>query len=493
MTKPLHSTNIKTSNVILKVTVPKRTGLKRKRGSSGPFYEVLDENEGSPPPTVDSAKIVPTTRDARDLLRCMKDNPESYTIEAVGDINRTHRFRGMPDFVLSTAKAPFMQKMRDHILPFDYDKMKGFKFDESKDFKPNAEIIPPPSWSHDQYPFNYSYHQNPAVKQIVDKFGNIGTTNIQGPRKAYNYPVPFDIDEVPQGPAPEVQPAETLGPLIQELIKEARKLLQQRPIYTRRALQNSLRDLWDRAGENSAKHIYQYVGFIFQSGPWRDAIVRFGVDPRKDPKYRIYQCLMFMLEKEPQDSRAKFQKTKQEKTKRSLQDAEQEKRRTSHLFDGTSVNKDGKVWQVCDITDPLIKEILDTNILRPECDIEKDGWYWNGTWARAKILMKAKMERLLKGETVNDQLYARLARDLPDVYHKKDATPAAKGKFGKEESHLRGAIRSSAFLYKPTSLSGSGDMNRSRNEEVMYHNNDDDDLRPNDDGNELVMEDAESP
>lgn len=491
MTKPLHSTNVKTENILLKVRVPKPTGLKRKRGSLEPFHEVLNGAEGSALPKVDARNSVLKSKDARCLLRSAKDNPEAYTIEAVGEIDRTHRFRGMPDFVLSTANAPFMQKMRDHILPFDYDKMKGFKFDLSRDFKPNAEIIPPPSWSHDQYPFNYSYHQNPAVKQVIDKFGNIGTTNIQGPRKAYNHPVPCDIAEVPSGPAPEVLPAETLGPLVQELINEARKLLEQRPIYTRRALQNSLRDLWDKVGENSAKHIYQYVGYIFQSGPWRDAIVAFGVDPRKDPRFRIYQCLMFMLEKVPQDSRAKYQRTNVEKAKRSLHDADQQTKRTSHLFDGTSVSKDGKVWQVCDITDPVIKGILDTENLRQECDIERDGWYWNGTWARAKTLMKAKIERLLKGEPTNDQLYAKLARDLPDLYEKNDAVPAPKGKFGREESHLRGAIRSAAFLYKPVASNGTGDGSRRRNKDGLTIDNNDDDSRADEVDNEQVMEDAE--
>ena len=492
MTKPLHSTNVKTSNILLKITTPKRTGLKRKRGSSEPYYEVGEICERAQPSNVESSKGMQVARDGRNFLRHLQDNAEAYAVEAIGEISQTHRFRGMPDFVQSTANAPFMQKMRKYILPFDYDQMKHFKFDMSREFKPNGEIIPPPSWSHEQHPFNYFYHQNPSVKQIVDEFGNIGTTNVQGPRKAHNYPVPFDIDMVPQAPAPEVQPAETLGPLVKKLIEEARKVLSERPIYTRRALQNSLRDLWDKVGENSAKHIYQYVGYVFQSGPWRDAIIRFGVDPRKDPKYRIYQCMLFMLEKEPQDSRAKLQRTNLEHTKHSLRDSEQEKRKTTHIFDGTSVGKDGKVWQVCDITDPIIKGILDTNNLRIQCDVEKDGWYWNGTWARAKILMKAKMEHLLKGEQPNNMLYAKLARELPDIIHKTDTIAAPKRTAGKEEIHLRASVRATAFMYKPTSLNALAKDVRKANEENVIAMDKDDSVGRDDAGEDLSMGAPES-
>jgi general transcription factor 3C polypeptide 5 (transcription factor C subunit 1) len=37
LAKPVMSNTVKTNNLLLKVTVPKRTGRKRKRGSDGPF------------------------------------------------------------------------------------------------------------------------------------------------------------------------------------------------------------------------------------------------------------------------------------------------------------------------------------------------------------------------------------------------------------------------------------------------------------------------
>ena len=91
MSKPLKSANVRTNNILVKVTAPKRTGLKRKRGAQGPCYEGLEEDgaasEQSPHPPS-------TVKDAQYLMRILRDRPKDYLIEPVGSIDHTHRFRG---------------------------------------------------------------------------------------------------------------------------------------------------------------------------------------------------------------------------------------------------------------------------------------------------------------------------------------------------------------------------------------------------------------
>lgn len=93
MSKPLLSTNVSTNNVLLKITVPKRTGLKRRKGSQGPFHEGLEKTIDSAPVTK-QPKLVCMTKDTRYLIRSMRDNPKTYQVQAAGTIERTHRFRG---------------------------------------------------------------------------------------------------------------------------------------------------------------------------------------------------------------------------------------------------------------------------------------------------------------------------------------------------------------------------------------------------------------
>ena len=209
------------------------------------------------------------------------------------------------------------------------------------------------------------YRQNPSVKQVVDGLGNVTTVNVHAGPKIASPPVPFDIDVVPQAPSPDLPAVETLTPAMQRLVNTALRIMQDRPIFTRRALYNCMPgNDWDAMGPNSAKHVYQYVGYMFSSGPWRDALVRYGVDPRTDPSFRIYQTMIFMLETEPKDTRTKFGRTKPDRTK-----SEQVLKKESHLFDGVTVSTDGKIWQVCDISEPFLKNLLSTTNLRKDCHV----------------------------------------------------------------------------------------------------------------------------
>lgn len=144
--------------------------------------------------------------------------------------------------------------------------------------------------------------------------------------------------------------------------------MEKRPIFTKRALFNSIpgNDL-ALIGQNMAKYAPQYIGYNFASGPWRDAIVRFGVDPRSDPKYRIYQTTMFMLDSGRRDRRAKDDRVKRVKPTRVK--SQQEIEKMSHLFDGVNVSRDGKVWQLCDIRDPFLVDVISNSDLRASCHV----------------------------------------------------------------------------------------------------------------------------
>ena len=304
------------------------------------------------------------------------------------------------------------------------------------------------------------YRQNPSVKRVVDDMGNVTTVNVHASPKTANLPVPFDIEVVPQAPPPDLPAIETQTPAMQRLINSTLRIMQQRPIFTRRALYNCLPgNDWDVVGHNTAKNVYQYVGYMFSSGPWRDALVRYGVDPRTDPSFGIYQTMIFMLDTEPKDSRAKYTRTKPDRTK-----SEQVLRKESHLFDGMTVSTDGKIWQVCDISDPFLKNLLSTKNLRKECHVsvvillpypilihfqsERDGWYHNGTWAKAKIIMKAKLAAIKDGVPPNDAAFTKVAMEMPEImrsnnraamYLSSDSTP--------EEIHLASLIRTTAQMH----------------------------------------------
>jgi len=77
----------------LQVTVPKRTGRKRKRGTREHFAWHSDRFEAE-----ESAVATPEVQ-----LRSLQDNADNFTVKAVGVVEETHRFRGryLSDSVIS--------------------------------------------------------------------------------------------------------------------------------------------------------------------------------------------------------------------------------------------------------------------------------------------------------------------------------------------------------------------------------------------------------
>ncbi len=166
-------------------------------------------------------------------------------------------------------------------------------------------------------------------------------------------------------PDPSLTPFEKLDRPLQVVVEHLRGLLAERPIWTRRAFANVLAD--QKFG-NLVRQGFQYVGYMFRSGPWNNSIIKFGVDPRTDPKYRFYQTLMFQLKKEESKAVHKGWEDQRTKYSRSLRGKKRDKR--SHIFNGRDVVlDDGKTWQVCDITDPLLKQLLNTDNIRTKCDV----------------------------------------------------------------------------------------------------------------------------
>ena len=95
-------------NVLLRVTVPKRTGRKRKRGSDHPFEFHGDKDEASENDT-EHATTIPMT--AEQLRRRLVDNMDTYTTQPVATIKQTHRFRALPDFQLRAGSQPVMKQI----------------------------------------------------------------------------------------------------------------------------------------------------------------------------------------------------------------------------------------------------------------------------------------------------------------------------------------------------------------------------------------------
>ncbi|KAL8736624.1 MAG: hypothetical protein Q9181_002301 [Wetmoreana brouardii] len=458
--RPVPSFNTKTSNLCLKVTVPKRTGRKRKRGSEGEWQKAVDIRSAKP-------RLLSEPQDARRLVRSLRDNIRTYRVQPLGSIGQTHRFRRLPDFVWSAEASPFVAKLREHILPLEYPKMKEFRFDWSTGVQATNDIIPPPSWTVHTIPFNYSYRQNPAVQQIFSSTGPPISRNTQLPRRNKIPMLSYNAPSVPTAPPEGIAPESTLPVASQTLLATIREIFLERPVCTRRVLQNKIpHAVWKAVGPNSAKYLWQYVGYLWSSGPWRDCMCALGVDPRQHKEMRKYQTLMFQLEPEAMDTKA--DKGKATKTRIDRELAAKGKNREGHLFDGRTVSLDGKLWQMCDVTDPLLKSLINTEALRDECHIFSDGWYANGVFAKIRILMKGKLELILRGNVDDEgrnQGFLVLSQMVPDVMTSENKEEARFGNRTASKWMMRMAEQMRNLATKPSSGSANGETTQNSSKE----------------------------
>ena len=188
------------------------------------------------------------------------------------------------------------------------------------------------------------------------------------PKTPNGHFVEFNIESVPASLTLPLSPEESLRPDIQAAIHDVRAEFEKRPIMTRRVLLNILgRDRFEKI-----RVAYGYVAYGFNSGPWRDCFIKFGVDPRSDPKCRHYQSMMvqtFRREKNETNAYVKPALWTQNENTTGGDTRSRTAGGRGHIFDGQTVSRDGKVWQACDITDPVIRQVLDISDIRTTCDV----------------------------------------------------------------------------------------------------------------------------
>ncbi|KAK3297002.1 RNA polymerase III transcription factor IIIC subunit-domain-containing protein [Chaetomium fimeti] len=434
--RPLTSHNALTHNVVLKVTVPKRTGRKRKRGTDGPW-------EGEVEQTADggSSAVSPEvlSRDRLDtpqvIRRKLQDNVGKYAVEPIGVINNTHRYRGLADFQFALGESNFMKKFVDKVLPGDVAKLKEFSLQPGIESGSNIDLIPPPYFTPITLPFGYNYAQNPHTKEVSpgvsDASGNMSedqeyerVVNVTSRVPAAGYFIAHD--EYPVPTAPRRQP-DMSDPQVAAIITEMRLAMEERPIWTRRSMWNRLGAKFAELPKNGGlvRHCLQYAGYQFKGGPWRDALVRYGLDPRADPKYRIYQTLIFKLHKTRIGSVGRSWQAVRRKELgvsnfgKAWQDlgVGDEAMLNTHVFNGESFSTDGKVWQVCDITDPLLARLFADAEQRAECDVEISGFYHRVLWSVAKAIMKCKMVAIRFNRTLTDDDFSAALEAVRGVPH----------------------------------------------------------------------------
>lgn len=151
-------------------------------------------------------------------------------------------------------------------------------------------MLPPPKFSPRPYPYYYGYRQNAGIMVVDDGKGGSKVINVKSTQKLYAIIISSE-DPTPTGPSKELLQQPIIDPNIKQCVEELAKLFDKRPIWSRRALEYHLPENCRKV----IKYAVHRVSYAFRGGPWRSTSVKYGIDPRSDPKYRFYQTRIFRL------------------------------------------------------------------------------------------------------------------------------------------------------------------------------------------------------
>ncbi|KAI0092586.1 RNA polymerase III transcription factor IIIC subunit-domain-containing protein [Irpex rosettiformis] len=419
--------------------------------------------------------------------RLKKKNSKSeivgeYKIEAVGVVAKSARFRSMADYQYNANMNDAVSQLRTSMDMMDVEGILKYRIPEekedytviesedgadmdtdidpqlvgekesSKKIRSNLRLLPPPIFSRQNVPQLYNFKTNPAsvLTAVIDEETGEEKKRLINRMRWKGYgpiAINFSDKDVPDKPSDtiEAQRAEADSKLLARL----QELFEQRPVWTRTAIFNQLSAHEVREVLNT-KYMLPLVSYVFQDGPWRDTQVRLGYDPREDPEARFYQRVYFRNVNHPitRPSVVNRRQEARSDVANARVDSTEDKR--SHIFDGQTMSKETAAYQLCDLHDLKLKEMVENEEdLRDTCN-ERDGWFTTHAFERIKAVLRLKFFSLLSGHIATDQevenlLQGQTHAEKPKVTHRVRPSKhnMAKGALREEDA---AAMRLTAIL-----------------------------------------------
>ncbi|KAJ3807736.1 RNA polymerase III transcription factor IIIC subunit-domain-containing protein [Lentinula aff. lateritia] len=358
-------------------------------------------------------QFLPDSDDPISRLRSAMDRMDVQAITSYRTPPEKEDYRIASESLFSNAASilgPPEMNIDPQLVEEGIDPANNTKPSSGQAFRSNLRLFPPPIFSRQGIAQSYNFKTNPA--SIVSTVVNEETGEEKKKRlinrmrwKGYGpATIAFSDPTAPDKPPTNVEAVREQ--VDKNILKKLDELFAQRPVWTRASLFNQTSATIAKEIHNS-KVILPLVCYVFHDGPWRDTLVKLGYDPRKDPEGRFYQRLYFRNANHPINRPSVVTRRQERATTAAAAtittDPEKEEARTSHMFDGVNLTKETAAFQLCDITDVMLKEMIeDPDDVRDACD-ERDGWYSTHALERIKAVLRLKFFSLLDGRPATDE------------------------------------------------------------------------------------------
>ncbi|CAO0790251.1 unnamed protein product [Mucor circinelloides] len=320
------------------------------------------------------------------------DAPWQYDI--LGTVEKTVRFRALADFQYLVPKDDKIRQLKTALNNGDVETIRNYKIPDDDDDFDNLRNIPPPLFTNIEVPFSYGYKQNAAVVRVrvrqPDGSFNIKLLNRSKYQTVQVTAIQYEDENAPSKSWHNLKPPAT--DLEKEAIQAIADLFKDRPIWSRFAVKSNL----DFKYHKLIKRALVHTAYTFQNGAWRDTWVKYGLDPRKDQKYYIYQQLdIRRIVREGMQRKIVSRRVNPNTIRtRSSHIEPPEVVPDQHIFDGKK--KPGPIsgYQLCDITDPDIVPLIHNPDYRKEYTTKFAGFLYKCVHERLRKILKKKYTAL---------------------------------------------------------------------------------------------------
>ncbi|KAK6203477.1 transcription factor [Scheffersomyces amazonensis] len=407
---PIQSSYNTSEKILVKVSVPKK-GLPKDYYDDPSRYSVKELLE----------------------INAATENTPTHRTQPVAIIDKTYSFKSIADFQVSTKNNSVVQDFNNSILEsknfetlrqyFDnknhFNAMDDFNDTSKEYFKDiDHQLPPPPILSPIRFPFDFRYQKNPFTTAVKDaESGEIRVVSTKNSVKLYTKMIDYNFNIVPDKPAVELidslsqltskaYPVNSPEYLLLKCINWTRDIFDLKPIWLRKQLE----DIVPEDIRRYVKQALPYVTFIYKSGPWRFCNVKFGVDPKSDKSFWIYQSeyfripgLRFVVPKE--NTRRMVPNTIIEANKKNKTNQEIEV--SEYLFFNGVTLPSTVTYQIGDIVDLDITTIIENHrkyfgrdFLRDIPDFQ-DGWINRQTMEVIRRIIRYKLNRIVREESTD--------------------------------------------------------------------------------------------
>ncbi|CAO3650424.1 unnamed protein product [Mucor fragilis] len=314
--------------------------------------------------------------------------------EIVGTVEKTVRFRALADFQYMVPKDDKIRQLKTAISSGDVQTIREYKVPDDDDDFENLRNIPPPVFTTVEAPFNYSYKQNASVVRVrvrqPDGSFSIKLLNRHQYQTLEITSIQYEDENVPSKSWHNLKPP--VSDLDKEAVQALADLFEERPICSRYAIMCKL----DVKYHKLMKRMLPHVAYTFQNGAWRDCWVKYGLDPRKDPKYYIYQQLdIRRLVKEGSQRKIVSRRANPNVIRTRSTHIEPKVEPVQYIFDGKIKPGSSSVYQLCDITDPDITPLIENPDYRKGYTTKYAGFFYKCVHERMRKSLKKKYAALL--------------------------------------------------------------------------------------------------